>query len=143
MELVAAISRGNAGRNLGEVLDIKSLATPIFATAPEALATEPDVFVEFTKPNVAKFNILSALRNRAHVVVGTSGLSEDDYQEIGEVAREVRRGVLAAGNFALTVVLQRDGTLNRKPTEIFASLNVAICIASAIISALTRPRTFP
>ena len=105
MKLVAAISRGNAGRNLGEVLDIKDLAAPIFATAPEALETEPNVFVEFTKPEVAKFNILSALRNRAHVVVGTSGLSEEDYREIDGVAREVQRGVLAAGNFALTVVL--------------------------------------
>jgi hypothetical protein len=42
MKLVAAVSRSNAGRNLGNVLDIKELATPIFATAPEGLATEND-----------------------------------------------------------------------------------------------------
>lgn len=105
MELVAAISRSHAGRVLGEVLDIKGLSTPIFATATGGLTTEPDVFVEYTKPEVAKFNILSALRSGAHVVIGTSGLSEDDYQEIDKVAQEVQRGVLAAGNFALTVVL--------------------------------------
>ena len=105
MELVAAISRSNAGRVLGEVLDINGLLTPVFATATEGLITEPDVFVEYTKPEIAKFNILSALRSGAHVVIGTSGLSEDDYQEIDKVAQEVQRGVLAAGNFALTVVL--------------------------------------
>ncbi|MFZ0611334.1 MAG: 4-hydroxy-tetrahydrodipicolinate reductase [Desulfobacterales bacterium] len=105
LDLVAAISRSHAGRTLGKVLDIKGLEAPIFATATEGLATGPDVFVEYTKPEIAKFNVLSALRSGAHVVIGTSGLSEKDYQEIDKVAQEVQRGVLAAGNFALTVVL--------------------------------------
>jgi len=105
MELVAAISRSHAGKTLGEVIGIQGLTTPIFETAEEALKTSPDVFVEYTKQDVAKFHILSALRSGAHVVVGTSGLSNEDYAEINEVAQDVRRGVLAVGNFALTVVL--------------------------------------
>ena len=105
MELVAAVSRSHAGQALGEVLDIKGLAAPVFASVADALKTEPDVFVEYTKPDVARSHILSALRSGAHVVVGTSGLSEDDYREIDEVARETKRGVLAVGNFALTAVL--------------------------------------
>lgn len=105
MELVAAISRSYAGQVLGEVIDIKGLTSPIFSTAAEALKTKPDVFVEYTKPDVAKFHILSALRSGAHVVVGTSGLSEEDYREIHDVAQEVKRGVLAVGNFALSAVL--------------------------------------
>lgn len=105
IELVAGISRSQAGMVLGEVLGIDGLATPIFATTAEGLESKPDVFVEFTKPNVAKNNIVSALRSRAHVVVGTSGLSEEDYKEIDGVAKEVQRGVLAVGNFALTAVL--------------------------------------
>ena len=105
LELVAAISRSNAGKVLGDVLHIQGLAAPIFGTVSEALQTQPDVFVEYTKPDAAKFNVLSALRAGAHVVVGTSGLSDDDYQEIEEVAQQVRRGVLAVGNFALTAVL--------------------------------------
>jgi 4-hydroxy-tetrahydrodipicolinate reductase len=71
----------------------------------EALATKPDVVIEYTKPDAAKSNILSALRSGAHVVVGTSGLGEADYSEINGVAQEVKRGVLAVGNFALTAVL--------------------------------------
>jgi 4-hydroxy-tetrahydrodipicolinate reductase len=105
MELVAAISRSHAGKTLGEVIGIEGLATPIFETAETALKTSPDVFVEYTKSDVAKSHILSALRNGAHVVVGTSGLSNKDYEEIDTVAKEVNRGVLAVGNFALTVVL--------------------------------------
>jgi len=105
MELAASVSRSHAGKDLGEVIGVKELHTPIFPTAEDALATRPDVFVEYTKPDVAKHHVLSALRNGAHVVIGTSGLSNEDYEEIDAVAQEVKRGVLAVGNFALTVVL--------------------------------------
>jgi 4-hydroxy-tetrahydrodipicolinate reductase len=61
--------------------------------------------VEYTKPDAAKSHILSALKGGANVVVGTSGLSDEDYQQIAEAAEEAQRGVLAVGNFALTAVL--------------------------------------
>ncbi len=105
LELVAAISRSHAGKTVGEVIGMEGLNTPIFGTVEEALKTNPDVFVEYTKPDVAKHHVLAALKNGAHVVVGTSGLSNEDYAEIDQVAKEVNRGVLAVGNFALTVVL--------------------------------------
>lgn len=105
MELVAAISRSNTGKTLGDVMGIEELRTPIYGTVEDALQTYPDVFVEFTKPTVAKQHVLSALRGGAHVVIGTSGLTNEDYEEIDQVAREAKRGVLAVGNFALTVVL--------------------------------------
>jgi 4-hydroxy-tetrahydrodipicolinate reductase len=105
MELVAAISRSHAGRTLGEALAIEGLSAPIFGSVDDALNARPHVFVEYTKPDVAKSHVLAALRAGAHVVVGTSGLSNQDYEEIDQVANEVQRGVLAVGNFALTVVL--------------------------------------
>jgi 4-hydroxy-tetrahydrodipicolinate reductase len=105
--LVAAVSRTHAGRNLGEVLGDPQIACPIYATAAEALAQPCDVLVEYTKPDSAKGNVLTALAHGAHVVVGTSGMSEEDYTEIDDAARRHRRGVLAVGNFALTVVLMQ------------------------------------
>ncbi len=105
LELVAAVSRSKAGKSLGAVLGIQDLTTPIFGTADEALETTPDVFVEYTKPDVAKSHVLSALKSGAHVVVGTSGLIPEDYEEIDQAAKSVNRGVLAVGNFALTAVL--------------------------------------
>jgi 4-hydroxy-tetrahydrodipicolinate reductase len=94
-----------AGRNLGEILGFTDLDLRVSGSAEEALSTPCDVFVEYTKPDVAKQNVLLALQREAHVVVGTSGLTDQDYSEIDEAARSVERGVLAAGNFALTVVL--------------------------------------
>ena len=82
MELVAAISRSHAGRILGEVIGIEGLTTLVFSSVEEALITNPDVFVEYTKPDVAKQHVLAALKGVAHVVIGTSGLTNEDYQEI-------------------------------------------------------------
>lgn len=106
LSLVAAVGRRDAGRLLGDVLAEPRLTTPIYATAAEALAAHPcDVLVEYTKPDVAKANVVAALNAGTHVVIGTSGLTDPDYAEIDVIARERKRGVLAVGNFALTVVL--------------------------------------
>ncbi len=105
LTLVSAVSRSRAGQALGAVLGEPLLNCPVYATAPEALAHPCDVFFEFTKPDVAKSNVLAALHQRAHVVIGTSGLTDADYAEIAVAAEKSQRGVLAVGNFALTVVL--------------------------------------
>lgn len=104
--LVSAVSRAHAGKTLGDVLGEPALTCPIYATAQEALAAHPcDVFFEFTKPDVAKSNVLTALQHGVHVVIGTSGLTDSDYAEIESASEKAQRGVLAVGNFALTVVL--------------------------------------
>ena len=103
--LVSAVSRKHAGRKLQDVLGDERLDAPVFATAAEALALPCDVFVEYTTAASAKANVLRALERGAHVVVGASGLSDADYAEIDALAREHALGVLACGNFALTVVL--------------------------------------
>jgi 4-hydroxy-tetrahydrodipicolinate reductase len=105
IELVAAVSRTHAQRILGDVLAEPRLTCPIYATAQEALVQPCDVFFDYTKPDVAKANVMEALQQGAHVVIGTSGLTDADYAEIATVAEARQRGVLAVGNFALTVVL--------------------------------------
>jgi 4-hydroxy-tetrahydrodipicolinate reductase len=93
---------------LGEVLGDPQIESPLFATATEALSTPCDVFVEYTKPEVARANIINALEKEAHVVVGTSGLTEGEFAEIDVIARDHNLGVLACGNFAIgAVLLQR------------------------------------
>ena len=105
LELVSGVSRSHSGKTLADVLHSPGLKATLYASAAEAMAVPCDVFVEYTKPAAAKSNILQALEHGAHVVVGTSGLTEQDYAEIDAVALQRKRGVLACGNFALTVVL--------------------------------------
>jgi 4-hydroxy-tetrahydrodipicolinate reductase len=105
LELVGAVSRAHAGRVLGEVLGEPRLTCPMYASAVEALQQPCDVFVEYTKPDAAKANVRAAFERGAHVVIGTSGLTEDDYAGLDTEARARGLGALAVGNFALTVVL--------------------------------------
>jgi 4-hydroxy-tetrahydrodipicolinate reductase len=112
LSLVAAVSRSHAGKSLGALLGEPGLGAPVFASAADALAGPGcDVFVEFTRPASAKANILAALAAGAHVVVGTSGLTDTDYAEIDVEAQKRQRGVLACGNFALTAVLLQQFAL--------------------------------
>jgi len=103
--LASAVSRTHAGKPLAAALGDASLDAPVFATAAEALGRPCDVFVEYTHPGTARANVLAALEHGAHVVVGTSGLGDEDYAEIDGLARARGLGVLACGNFALTAVL--------------------------------------
>lgn len=107
LKLASAVGRRFAGRPLGEVLSEPGLTATVRATAAEALETPCDVFVEYTAPEVARANVLTALDRGAHVVIGTSGLTDADLAEIDAAAVRARRGVLACGNFALTVVLMQ------------------------------------
>jgi 4-hydroxy-tetrahydrodipicolinate reductase len=81
LDMVAAVARRHAGETLGAVLGEAGLQAPIFASVD------------------------AALEHGAHVVVGTSGLTDEDYAQIDALARQRQRGVLACGNFALTAVL--------------------------------------
>ena len=84
-----------------------------FASVEEALAaTGADVLVDYTKPGVVRGHIDAALAAGLHVVVGTSGLTGDDYAEIDAAARAAGRGVIAAGNFSvLAATLLHAATL--------------------------------
>jgi len=54
---------------------------------------------------VVKANVLAAIHKGVNVVVGSSGLTDDDYDQIHQAALEHKVGVIAAGNFAMTAVL--------------------------------------
>ncbi|WP_312395165.1 4-hydroxy-tetrahydrodipicolinate reductase [Chryseobacterium sp.] len=107
MTLTGGLSRAHNGKNLKEVLSLKNNQTvPLFDTIENAMEhVDFDILVEFTKPQIAKHNIISALKKGKKVIVGTSGLSDEDYEEIEKIALENNTSVLAAGNFAITMIL--------------------------------------
>lgn len=106
LELVSAVSRQYAQQDLNKILELNtSKPIPIFANIETALQIPCDVLVEYTKPDVAKHHILHALGKNIKVIVGTSGLSDEDYAEIRAVAEQKQGAVLAVGNFAISVVL--------------------------------------
>ena len=107
LELVAGVSRKAAGRDLGEAAGQPANGLPVFTSLAEALAVPSDVLIDYTKPDCVKGHTLAALAAGRHIVVGTSGMSAADYDEIDAAAKAAGLGVLAAGNFSVTATLLR------------------------------------
>lgn len=105
MSLVGAVSRTHAGRDLKDVLGDPRLGLTVSGSVAEALDTPTDVLVDYTKADAVKANVLAAVRRSVHAVVGSSGLTDEDFAEIDRAASEHGVGVIAAGNFAITAVL--------------------------------------
>jgi 4-hydroxy-tetrahydrodipicolinate reductase len=91
LELVAGVSRSDPAHHssVAKALD----------------AATADVLVDYTHAGVVKANVLEALERGVAVVVGSSGLSAADYDEIDAAARTHGVGVIAAGNFSITAAL--------------------------------------
>ncbi len=106
LELVAAIARRGAQRDIGLVVGVGPLGVLIDNAISDALNHgRPQVLVDFTSPLVVMDHVRAALSSGIAVVVGTSGIREEQFQEIDQLAQEQGVGALVAGNFALTAVL--------------------------------------
>ena len=105
LSLVGAVSRTYDGRSLGEAVGESAPDVIVRGSVAEALETPTDVLVDYTKADAVKGNVLAAIRKGVHVVVGSSGLTDEDFVEIDEAASDKGVGVIAAGNFAITAVL--------------------------------------
>jgi 4-hydroxy-tetrahydrodipicolinate reductase len=105
LQLVGAVSRSHKGQNLKDVLDRADLDLTVSGSVAEALETPTDVLVDYTKADAVKANVMTAIRKDVHVVIGSSGLTDEDFVEINQAALDQNVGVIAAGNFAITAVL--------------------------------------
>ncbi len=100
LNLVGAVSRTHAGKRLDDVIMETSSDVSISGSVKEAFIQKCDVLVDYTKPDVVKSNVLEAIQNGIHVVIGTSGLSDEDFVQINEQAIKHQVGVLAAEQYS-------------------------------------------
>jgi 4-hydroxy-tetrahydrodipicolinate reductase len=94
LALRSAVSRSAAG---GEIA-----GAPVYGTVAEAL-DGVDVLIDYTSHEIVKANTLTALERGVAVVIGTSGLTAEEFEEIEAATGDA--GVIAAGNFSLTAAM--------------------------------------
>src|ERR687889_555662 len=70
-----------------------------------------DVLIDYTAHDVVKANTLEAVTRGVAVVIGTSGLTAADFEEIDAAAHARGVGVIAAGNFSLTAAMAQAAAL--------------------------------
>jgi 4-hydroxy-tetrahydrodipicolinate reductase len=110
LTLRSAVSRSAAGRDLGEALGGDPLGVPVHGAVAEAL-DGVDVLVDYTHATAVKGNVLAAIEAGVAVVIGSSGLTAADFEDIDTAARAKSVGVVASGNFSLTAAMCQAAAL--------------------------------
>jgi 4-hydroxy-tetrahydrodipicolinate reductase len=105
MRLVGAVARKAAGQDIGKALGGSEAGVTVSGTLEEALKEGCDVVVDYTKPQVVKQHALASIAEGVAFVVGTSGLTAEDYAQIDAAAKAKGVGVFAAGNYSITATL--------------------------------------
>jgi 4-hydroxy-tetrahydrodipicolinate reductase len=110
LELVSAVSRSAAGQDLGTAWGGESIGVPVMDSVAEAVR-HADILVDYTSPHAVRTNVLAAIERGIAVVVGSSGLSAQDFNEIDTAATMHELGVIAAGNFSITAAMAQAAAL--------------------------------
>ncbi|MFC0271625.1 4-hydroxy-tetrahydrodipicolinate reductase [Metabacillus herbersteinensis] len=104
-ELVAVVDHKYEGMLLNE-LDGFNASVPIYTDIEKCFFEKsPDVLIDLTTPEIGKLHTKLALKNGVRPVVGTTGFSQADLQEIERLTDEKGIGAIIAPNFALGAIL--------------------------------------
>ncbi|MGN6378536.1 MAG: 4-hydroxy-tetrahydrodipicolinate reductase [Gaiellales bacterium] len=104
MRLQSAVARREIGRDAGEATGGAPLGVALEDDLERALDRRPDVLIDYTHPLAVGRHVELAIVRRVPVVIGTSGLTAEDFARIDVAARSAGVGV-ATGNFSLTAAL--------------------------------------
>jgi 4-hydroxy-tetrahydrodipicolinate reductase len=127
--LVGAVDRNPAyhGQDVGEVAGCGSLEIPILDDLQSLLvmATQEKiqgVMVDFTHPSGVYDNVRTAIAYGVRPVVGTTGLTEEQIEDLADFAEKASTGCLIIPNFSLGVILLQQAAL--QAAQYFAHVEI-------------------
>ena len=105
--LVAAVDQNGCGENVGAILGHPELSVIISDELETLGDAEVDVAIDFTHPDAVMDDIRWCVRHAVHVVVGTTGITQANLDEIRGLIDEEgsESNVFVAPNFAIGAVL--------------------------------------
>lgn len=118
--LVGAVDRNPdlQGRDIGEIAGCGTLEIPVTGVnefqpmlAMAAQEKQPAVMVDFTHPDSIYDNIRAAIAYGVRPVVGTTGLSPQQIQDLAEFADKASMGCLIIPNFSIGMVLLQQAAM--------------------------------
>jgi 4-hydroxy-tetrahydrodipicolinate reductase len=118
MYLVGAVDRNPElqGQDIGELAGIEALEVPIISDLPATLVMalqerQLPVMVDFTHPDSIYDNIRSAIAYGVRPVVGTTGLSQEQIDDLADFADKASMGVAIVPNFSIGMVLLQQAAV--------------------------------
>jgi 4-hydroxy-tetrahydrodipicolinate reductase len=109
LALVAAIDRSKVGHRIGQMIGYPQVDVPVSDELDRLLEARVEVAIDFTHPDVVMDNVRWCIAHAVHLVVGTTGISQEDLQLIDELlsAEGHESNMIVAPNFALGAVLMQ------------------------------------
>ena len=105
LELVGAVDIAG-GADAGELAGVGANGVKVETDLKAALTRlQPEVMIDFTRPDVVYGNVITALQAKVSPVVGTTGLSDEQKADIRKLAEENDTPAFIAPNFAIGAVL--------------------------------------
>ena len=105
LELVGAVDI-KAHQDVGEAVGAGKCGVAVSTDLEAALKDSgAEVMIDFTRPDVVFGNVMAALKNHVSPVVGTTGLSKAQQEEIRQTAEREDTPAFIAPNFAIGAVL--------------------------------------
>jgi 4-hydroxy-tetrahydrodipicolinate reductase len=105
-ELKAVVDHKNNGMKLSDIEGFPQLDIPIFSDLEKCLQEiEADVLIDLTTPEVGMFHARTALLYNVRPVVGTTGFTKENLEELQTICQEKELGCIIAPNFAIGAVL--------------------------------------
>ena len=106
LTLVGGIDPTKAGEDVGSVAGIEQLGIKMNASIDEVIdevldINKPDVIVDFTNPAVIYEYAKKMLSAGIHVVIGTTGLTAEQRDELDTIGRSNQANCLVAPNLSL------------------------------------------
>jgi 4-hydroxy-tetrahydrodipicolinate reductase len=117
MTLVGAVDKNPAinGHDIGEIAGCGPIEVPVTpdleATLVLAQGQGNAVMVDFTHPDTIYETVRAAIAYGVRPVVGTTGLSQRQIQDLAEFADKASTGCLVIPNFSIGVVLMQQAAL--------------------------------
>lgn len=106
IQLVAAMGHASAGKRLLECVDIPGCPDiPVCDSVEKALKEAAfTTIIDYTTPTSVLNTMIHSIEHDIHCVVGTSGLTNEEFDRLDRLARQHDVGVITA-NFSVTATL--------------------------------------
>lgn len=106
-ELAAVVDYKYDGKQLNDIQGFElPIEVPVFGNLESCLQNiKADVLIDLTTPEVGMHHTKTALQYNVRPVVGTTGFSKNDLEELERICTEKEIGCIIAPNFAIGAVL--------------------------------------
>ena len=106
MQLVCAVDVRENGSDIGKIINGTEIGVKIFTDISEAInLSSPDVMIDFTQPQGIFEHVCTYIKNNVKSVIGTTGLKENQIEQLRILSSENNTGCLIAPNFSTGAVL--------------------------------------